>query len=48
MTGVGGGRLADHADVLLAVPSSVTMHIQESHIALGHVLTLAVERLMDL
>ena len=48
MTGEGGGRLADHADVLLAVPSRVTMHIQESHIALGHVMTLAVERMMDL
>ena len=48
MTGEGGGRLAEHADVLLAVPSKVTMHIQESHIALGHVMTLAVERLMDL
>ncbi|MEC8711521.1 MAG: SIS domain-containing protein, partial [Pseudomonadota bacterium] len=48
MTGEGGGRLADHADVLLEVPSSVTMHIQESHIALGHVVTLAVERLLDL
>ena len=35
-------------DVLLAVPSKLTMHIQESHIALGHVMTLAVERLMDL
>ena len=48
MTGEGGGRLANHADVLLAVPSRVTMHIQESHIALGHVMTLAVERMMDL
>ena len=48
MTGEGGGRLADHADILLEVPSSVTMHIQESHIALGHVVTLAVERLLDL
>lgn len=47
MTGEGGGRLADHADVLLAVPSNVTMHIQESHIALGHIMTLAVERMMD-
>ena len=47
MTGEGGGRLADHADVLLAVPSTVTMHIQESHIALGHIMTLAVERIMD-
>lgn len=47
MTGEGGGRLADHADVLLAVPSTVTMHIQESHIALGHIMTLAVENMMD-
>jgi D-sedoheptulose 7-phosphate isomerase len=46
MTGEGGGRLADHADILLAVPSDVTMHIQESHIALGHVITLAVEKLL--
>ena len=48
MTGEGGGGLADHADILLDVPSKVTMHIQESHIALGHVITLAVERRLDL
>lgn len=48
MTGEGGGSLVEHADILLQVPSSVTMHIQESHIALGHVITLAVERLLDL
>ncbi len=47
MTGDGGGKLAEHADILLAVPSDVTMHIQESHIALGHVITLAVERLLE-
>jgi D-sedoheptulose 7-phosphate isomerase len=47
MTGETGGKLADHADILLAVPSNVTMHIQESHIALGHVITLAVERLIE-
>ena len=47
MTGEGGGKLAEHADILLAVPSDVTMHIQESHIALGHVITLAVERLLE-
>ena len=47
MTGEGGGKLAEHADLLLAVPSTVTMHIQESHIALGHALTLAVERLLE-
>ena len=27
MAGEGGGRLADHADILLEVPTSVTMHI---------------------
>ena len=47
MTGEGGGKIADLADLLLAVPSTVTMHIQESHIALGHAMTLAVERLLD-
>jgi D-sedoheptulose 7-phosphate isomerase len=47
MTGDGGGKLAEHADILLAVPSSVTMHIQESHIALGHAITLAVEQLLE-
>jgi len=47
MTGEGGGKIADLADLLLAVPSDVTMHIQESHIALGHAMTLAVERLLD-
>ncbi|MGB1177546.1 MAG: D-sedoheptulose-7-phosphate isomerase [Candidatus Puniceispirillaceae bacterium] len=47
MTGEGGGAMAEHADILLAVPSSVTMHIQESHIALGHVITLAVEKLLE-
>jgi D-sedoheptulose 7-phosphate isomerase len=47
MTGETGGKLADHADILLAVPSSVTMHIQEAHIALGHVITLAVEKLIE-
>ncbi|MGB2160102.1 MAG: D-sedoheptulose-7-phosphate isomerase [Candidatus Puniceispirillaceae bacterium] len=47
MTGEGGGAMAEHADILLAVPSSVTMHIQESHIALGHAITLAVEQLLE-
>ena len=46
MTGKGGGKLADASSLCLAVPSAVTMHIQESHIALGHAITLAVERLL--
>lgn len=46
MTGEGGGTLADLADILIAVPSTDTMHIQESHIALGHAITAMVETLM--
>lgn len=45
-TGEGGGKLAPLSDMLFAVPSGKTMHIQESHIALGHVLTMAVEQIM--
>lgn len=46
LTGEGGGTLADLADILIAVPSTDTMHIQESHIALGHAITAMVETLM--
>ncbi|MGB2533857.1 MAG: D-sedoheptulose-7-phosphate isomerase [Candidatus Puniceispirillum sp.] len=45
-TGEGGGKLAPLCDMLFAVPSNKTMHIQEAHIALGHVLTMAVEQIM--
>lgn len=41
-----GGVLNDTADVAIAVPSSVTAHIQEAHIAVGHALCGAVERLL--
>ncbi len=47
MTGEGGGTLLDCSTVCIAVPSNVTMHIQESHIALGHIITFAVERILD-
>lgn len=46
-TGEGGGKLAPLSDMLFAVPSGKTMHIQEAHIALGHVLTMAVEQILD-
>lgn len=46
MTGESGGKLANHADILIAVPSTITMHIQESHIALGHAITATVEQLV--
>lgn len=47
MTGEGGGKLAAVADILIAVPSQSTMHIQECHIALGHAFTARVEVLLQ-
>ncbi len=46
MTGAGGGKLAAISDVVIATPSSDTPLIQESHIALGHAITAAVETLL--
>jgi D-sedoheptulose 7-phosphate isomerase len=44
LTGDGGGKLAEHADVLLAVPSRSVPRIQEVHILMGHLLCEWVER----
>ena len=46
MTGEGGGQMADFADLLIAVPSTTTMHIQECHIALGHAITARIEQIL--
>lgn len=43
LTGEGGGEIAAISDVLISVPSNVTQHIQESHIAIGHVICELVE-----
>lgn len=43
-TGQGGGRCAEVADVLIAVPSGETPRIQEVHITVGHMLCDLVER----
>ncbi|AHE97315.1 D-sedoheptulose-7-phosphate isomerase [Thioalkalivibrio paradoxus] len=43
MTGEGGGRLVDRAHFCLRVPSSDTARIQESHIAIGHLLCQGVD-----
>jgi D-sedoheptulose 7-phosphate isomerase len=43
LTGV-GGRLEKLADVAIAVPSTDTQHIQETHLAVEHLLCLLVER----
>ena len=45
-SGESGGKICDYADIVLSVPSRTTMHIQEAHIALGHVITLTVEKLV--
>ena len=44
--GEAGLEVCDHADIAICVPSRTTMHIQEAHIALGHVITLTVEQLL--
>jgi D-sedoheptulose 7-phosphate isomerase len=43
MTGQGGGAMAEHADVLLAVPLSVTPRIQEVQTVTYHIICEAVE-----
>lgn len=37
LTGAGGGRMADLCDVIVKVPHERTNHIQEMHIAVGHI-----------
>jgi len=43
LTGRGGGAMAEFADVLLAVPLSVTARIQEVHVVTYHIICEAVE-----
>ena len=42
-TGRGGGKLASRVELALVVPSDDTQRIQESHIAIGHVLAELVD-----
>jgi D-sedoheptulose 7-phosphate isomerase len=42
-TGLGGGAMAEYADLLLAVPLSVTPRIQEVHTVTYHMICEAVE-----
>lgn len=44
MTGAGGGVLAQHADLLIDVPSSDTPRVQEAHIMAYHFICREVER----
>ena len=43
-TGNGGGRMRELSDINVIVPSSTTMNIQESHLALEHIFCMVVER----
>ncbi|MEZ4949400.1 MAG: D-sedoheptulose 7-phosphate isomerase [Saprospiraceae bacterium] len=44
MTGASGGKLKEHVDFLLNVPSENTPRIQESHILMGHILCELIEQ----
>jgi D-sedoheptulose 7-phosphate isomerase len=43
LTGRGGGKASDYADLNLIVPSDVTARIQEVHILIGHILCQALD-----
>jgi D-sedoheptulose 7-phosphate isomerase len=43
-SGKTGGKMAERADILFRVPSTVTARIQEAHVLLGHVVCELVDR----
>ena len=47
LVGGSGGPMSELADVAIVVPSHQTMHIQESHLALYHILCHIVERKLN-
>jgi hypothetical protein len=44
LTGTGGGKLAPAVDVAIRVPADHTSHVQETHLAVEHLLATLVER----
>ena len=44
MTGQKGGKMKENADFAINVPSDTTNHIQEMHIAVGHILCGIIEK----
>ena len=46
MTGAGGGKMKELADICLNVPSTDTPRIQEAHIMVGHIICELVETAM--
>lgn len=47
VTGAGGGKLRELCDVLLNVPAEGSAHVQEMHIAVGHMICGIVERALN-
>ena len=43
LTGAAGGKLAPMADVAIRIPSDLTGHVQEAHLAIEHLLALLIE-----
>lgn len=44
LTGAGGSDLMAAADAAVVIPSTVTSHIQEAHVAVGHIVCQLVEQ----
>ena len=44
LTGSSGGSMAELCDYLIRIPSSITMYIQQAHLALEHIFCLLVEQ----
>ena len=47
VTGTSGGKMKDMCDVLLNVPAEKAAHVQEMHIAVGHMICGLVERALN-
>lgn len=45
LTGKSGGKMLPLCDLCICIPSTVTMHIQEAHLALEHIFCLLVEKI---
>lgn len=45
LTGQSGGKMAQLCDICLCIPSTVTMNVQESHLALEHIFCMLTEQM---
>jgi D-sedoheptulose 7-phosphate isomerase len=45
LTGKSGGKMPPWCDFCIRIPSDVTMHIQQAHLALEHIFCMIVERI---